>query len=31
MLPMLPELLQGYVRGGRWGMNHGDIMSSEAS
>jgi NADH dehydrogenase len=31
MLPMLPELLQGYVRGGRWGMNHGDIMSSEGS
>jgi NADH dehydrogenase len=30
MLPMLPELLQGYVRGGRWGAGHGTMAPSES-
>jgi uncharacterized protein YbjT (DUF2867 family) len=30
MLPMLPELLQGYVRGGRWGIGHGTMAPSES-
>lgn len=29
MLPMLPELLQGYVRGGRWGISHGSDPSGK--
>jgi NADH dehydrogenase len=31
MLPMLPELLQGYKRGGRWGSDQGSMTSSEKS
>jgi len=31
MLPMLPELLQGYVRGGRWGTPHSAMTESETS
>jgi uncharacterized protein YbjT (DUF2867 family) len=31
MLPMLPELLQGYVRGGRWGIPHPAMTDTETS
>ncbi|MFM7630854.1 MAG: complex I NDUFA9 subunit family protein [Alphaproteobacteria bacterium] len=31
MLPMLPDLLQGYVRGGRWGTSHPAMTDTGAS